>query len=42
MQGGLSIATEDFSLSTNLSASGLGGEGAVSYSAGANLTIPLN
>jgi hypothetical protein len=42
VQGGLSIATEDFSLSTNLSASGLGGEGAVSYSAGANLTIPLN
>ena len=42
VQGGLSIATEDFSLSTNLSASNLGGEGAVSYSAGANLTIPLN
>jgi outer membrane autotransporter protein len=42
VEGGLSIATGDFSLSTNLSASGLGGEGAVSYSAGANLTIPLN
>jgi len=42
VQGGLSIATEDFSLSTTLSASGLGREGAVSYSAGANLTIPLN
>jgi hypothetical protein len=42
VEGGLSIATEDFSFSTNLSASGLGGEGAVSYSAGANLTIPLN
>ena len=42
VEGGLSIATEDFSLSTNLSASGLGRKGALSYSAGANLTIPLN
>jgi hypothetical protein len=42
VQGGLSIATEDLSVSTTLSASNLGGDGAVSYSAGANLTIPLN
>ncbi len=42
VQGGLSIATEDFSLSTNLSASGIGRDGALSCSAGASLTIPLN
>lgn len=42
IEAGLSIATEFYVFSASLSASGIGGDGAVSYSAGAKLTIPLN
>ena len=42
VEGGLTIATENYSLMGSLQASGLGGDGAMSYSAGASITIPLN